>query len=115
MGGILVAQGIDAVIATNTTIARDGVAGAPHATEAGGLSGAPLRERSTEVVRLLASEFGARLPVIAVGGVETGADAAARIAAGAVLVQLYTGFIYRGPGLVREAVAATARAAASAS
>ncbi len=115
VGGILVARGIDVVIATNTTIARDGVAGAPHATEAGGLSGAPLRERSTEVVRLLASEFGARLPVIAVGGIETGADAAAKIAAGAVLVQLYTGFIYSGPGLVREAVAATGRAAASTS
>jgi dihydroorotate dehydrogenase len=115
VGGILVAQDIDAVIATNTTVARDGVAGAPHATEAGGLSGAPLRERSTEVVRLLASEFGTRLPVIAVGGIEAGADAAAKIAAGAVLVQLYTGFIYRGPGLVREAVAATGRAAASAS
>ncbi len=115
VGRILVAQGIDAVIATNTTVARDGVAGAPHATEAGGLSGAPLRARSTEVVRLLASEFGAQLPVIAVGGVETGVDAAAKIAAGAVLVQLYTGFVYRGPGLVREAVAATGLAAASTS
>ena len=72
-------------------------------------------ERSTEVVRLLAAEFGARLPVIAVGGIETGADAAAKIAAGAVLVQLYTGFVYRGPGLVSEAVAATGRAAASTS
>ena len=115
VGRILVAQGIDAVIATNTTIARDDVGDAPHATEAGGLSGAPLRERSTEVVRRLASEFGARLPVIAVGGIETGADAVAKIAAGAVLVQLYTGFIYSGPGLVREAVAATGRAAASTS
>ncbi len=115
VGGILVAQRIDAVIATSTTVARDGVAGAPHATEAGGLSGVPLRERSTEVVRLLAAEFGARLPVIAVGGIETGADAAAKIAAGAVLVQLYTGFVYRGPELVREAVAATGRAAASTS
>ncbi|MGD9983385.1 MAG: quinone-dependent dihydroorotate dehydrogenase [Porticoccaceae bacterium] len=118
VGGILVTQGIDAVIATNTTVTRDGVAGASHATEAteaGGLSGAPLRARSTEVVRLLAAEFGARLPVIAVGGIETGADAAAKIAAGAVLVQLYTGFVYRGPGLVREAVAATGQAAASTS
>lgn len=115
VGEILVAKGIDAVIATNTTIARDGVADARHATEPGGLSGAPLRERSSEVARLLAAEFGARLPVIAVGGIASGADAAARLAAGAVLVQIYTGFIYGGPGLVREAVAATARATAPAS
>ncbi len=98
----LVAHGIDAVIATNTTVAREAVAGLPHAEEAGGLSGAPLEARSTEVVRLLASHLRGALPVIGVGGIMSGDDAAAKIAAGAALVQLYTGIIYRGPTLVGE-------------
>lgn len=106
IGGILVAKGIDAVIATNTTVSREGVAGARHATEAGGLSGAPLFARSTQVVHHLAAEFGARLPVIAAGGIASGDDALAKFTAGAVLVQLYTGFIYRGPALVSEVLAA---------
>lgn len=93
---------IDAVIATNTTVARDEVAGLPHAEEPGGLSGAPLAARSTEVVRLLARHLRGALPVIGVGGVMSGEDAVAKIAAGAALVQLYTGIIYRGPGLVGE-------------
>ena len=97
---------IDAVIATNTTFSRTGVEGQPHAAEAGGLSGAPLRDRSTAVVRQLAEILAGKLPIIAVGGISSGADAAAKIAAGASLGQLYTGFIYRGPALVREAVAA---------
>ena len=110
IGGILVAKGIDAVIATNTTVSREGVAGARHATEAGGLSGAPLFARSTQVVHHLAAEFGARLPVIAAGGIASGDDALAKFTAGAVLVQLYTGFIYRGPALVSEVLAAVAAA-----
>ena len=98
----LVEHEFDAVIATNTTVARDAVAGLPHATEAGGLSGAPLQARSTEVVRLLARHLQGRLPVIGVGGIMSGDDAAAKIEAGAALVQLYTGIIYRGPALVGE-------------
>jgi dihydroorotate dehydrogenase len=98
----LVANGIDAVIATNTTVARDAVAGLPHAAEAGGLSGAPLTARSTEVVRLLAERLKGALPVIGVGGIMSGEDAVAKVAAGAALVQLYTGIIYRGPALVGE-------------
>jgi dihydroorotate dehydrogenase len=98
----LAANEVDAVIATNTTLARDGVAGLPHAEETGGLSGAPLKARSTQVVRLLASHLGGALPVIGVGGIMCGDDAAEKIAAGAALVQLYTGIIYRGPALVGE-------------
>lgn len=94
---------IDAVIATNTTISRDAVKGLKHSDEAGGLSGAPLFEQSTQVVRLLAAELGREIPVIAAGGIFSGENAAAKIAAGASLVQIYSGFIYRGPGLIREA------------
>lgn len=110
IGRILVAKEVDAVIATNTTLSRAGVAGARHGAEAGGLSGAPLLARSTRVVRRLSEEFGAQLPVIAVGGIGSGADACAKLAAGAALVQLYTGFIYRGPRLIHEVIAATGRA-----
>ena len=97
---------VDAVIATNTTAARDGVAGSPHAGEAGGLSGAPVAERSTQVVRDLARALRGAIPVIGVGGILSGDDARDKIAAGATLVQLYTGLIYRGPALVRECVEA---------
>ncbi|WP_374691862.1 quinone-dependent dihydroorotate dehydrogenase [Accumulibacter sp.] len=100
---------IDAVIATNTTVTRVGVEGMPHADETGGLSGAPLLALSTAVVRQLAVALAGELPIIGVGGIMSGADAAARIAAGACLVQFYTGFIYRGPKLVGEAAAAIAR------
>ena len=95
-------QGIDAVIATNTTTARDGVATLRHGNEAGGLSGAPLTARAGKVVRMLARALGADFPIIGVGGIMKGEDARERIAAGASLVQLYTGLIYRGPALVRE-------------
>jgi len=98
----LVAHEIDAVIATNTTVARDAVAGLPHADEAGGLSGAPLAARSTAVVRLLAQRLQGAIPVIGVGGIMSGDDAVAKIAAGAALVQLYTGIVYHGPALVGE-------------
>ena len=93
---------MDAIIATNTTTSRTGVEGLPHADEAGGLSGAPLRERATRVVTWLANALGGHLPVIAVGGIMRAEDAVEKIAAGASLIQLYTGLIYRGPGLVGE-------------
>jgi len=105
---LLVAHRLDGVIATNTTIARDGVAGLPHADEAGGLSGAPLRERSTAVLRTLAKALDGALPIIGVGGILAAGDAQQKIDAGATLVQLYTGLIYRGPDLVAECVRALA-------
>jgi dihydroorotate dehydrogenase len=98
----LVAHGVDAVIATNTTVARDAVQGLPHAEEAGGLSGAPVRARATEVVARLHRHLKGTLPIIGVGGIMDGAAAVEKIAAGASLVQLYTGLIYRGPALVGE-------------
>ena len=105
----LMRHGIDGVIATNTTLAREAVAGLPHAEEAGGLSGAPLRDRSTAVIRALAAELKGALPIIGVGGILQGSDAVEKIAAGASLVQLYTGLIYRGPALVGECVRALQR------
>jgi dihydroorotate dehydrogenase len=98
----LVAHGVDAVIATNTTVARDAVQGLPHAEEAGGLSGAPVRARATEVIALLHRHLQGALPIIGVGGIMDGVAAVEKIAAGASLVQLYTGLIYRGPALVGE-------------
>jgi dihydroorotate dehydrogenase len=100
----LVEAGMDAVIATNTTLGRDGVQGLVHGDEAGGLSGAPVRDKSTHTVRALAAELGGRLPIIAAGGITEGKHAAEKIAAGASLVQIYSGFIYKGPALIREAV-----------
>jgi len=105
---LLVAHRLDGVIATNTTIARDGMAGLPYADEAGGLSGAPLRERSTAVLRTLAKALDGALPIIGVGGILAAGDAQQKIDAGATLVQLYTGLIYRGPDLVAECVRALA-------
>ena len=105
---LLVAHRLDGVIATNTTIARDGMAGLPHADEAGGLSGAPLRESSTAVLRTLAKALDGALPIIGVGGILAAGDAQQKIDAGATLVQLYTGLIYRGPDLVAECARALA-------
>ena len=99
---LLVRRKVDGVIATNTTIARDAVRGQPGADEAGGLSGRPLRSRATAVVATLAHALDAALPIIGVGGILSGADAKEKIEAGATLVQLYTGLIYRGPDLVAE-------------
>lgn len=104
----LAEQGMDAVIATNTTLDRALVAGQEHAEEAGGLSGGPLTDVSTEVIRTLAGELKGQMPIIGAGGILKGADAAAKIAAGASLVQIYSGFIYRGPALIRECVDAIA-------
>jgi dihydroorotate dehydrogenase len=99
-------SGIDGVIATNTTLARDAVQGHPHAGEAGGLSGAPLLAASNRVVAQLREALGREYPIIGVGGVLSAADAVAKRAAGADLVQLYTGLIYRGPSLVHAAASA---------
>ena len=101
-------HGIDGVIATNTTLARDAVKGLKHAEETGGLSGAPVFSASNRVVAQLRAELGAGYPIIGVGGVMSGEDAKAKIAAGADLVQIYTGLIYRGPALVQEAAGALA-------
>jgi len=95
---------IDGVIATNTTIARDNIAGHPLAHEVGGLSGAPVKDLSTEVVRNLSSELQDRCPIIAVGGVLSAADAREKLAAGASLVQIYSGLIYQGPQLIADIV-----------
>lgn len=102
-------HGIDGVIATNTTIERDAVSHLPHGQETGGLSGAPVFEASNRVIAQLRAALGAGYPIIGVGGVMSGADARAKIAAGADLVQLYTGFIYRGPALVTEVATALKR------
>ena len=97
---------LDGVIATNTTLSREGVEGSPHAGEAGGLSGAPLTDAATSVLAQLTRALDGAMPVIGVGGIMCGADAAAKFNDGAMLVQLYTGFIFAGPVLIRDAVAA---------
>ena len=109
---------IDGIVATNTTTSREGVAGFPNAKEEGGLSGKPLREKSTQTIRMLHKHLQGEVPIIGVGGIHSGEDAAEKLAAGATLVQLYTGLIYRGPGLVNECVSAClarSRTASSAS
>jgi len=98
----LIRHGIDGVIATNTTLSRGGVENLPHGNETGGLSGAPVREKSTAVIRELAAALNGKLPIIGVGGILSGADAVEKIQAGAVLVQIYSGMVYRGPDLVAE-------------
>ena len=99
-------HGIDGVIATNTSVARDGVEGLRHANEAGGLSGAPIRDRATRVLAELAAELRGEVTLIGAGGIMSGADAAEKFRAGAALVQLYTGLIYRGPSLIAECASA---------
>lgn len=94
--------GLDGVIATNTTIDRDHVAGHPRAAEAGGLSGRPVFEKSTATLKLFASHLGSHVPIIGVGGISTLEDAEAKLRAGASLVQIYTSFVYQGPALVRK-------------
>jgi len=95
-------HGIDGVIATNPTVARNAVQGLRHADEAGGLSGAPVFEPSNRVIRALRAALGSQRPIVGVGGVLSGADARAKLSAGADLVQIYTGLIYKGPALVSE-------------
>lgn len=100
----LLQENMDAVIATNTTLSREGVEGLQNGDEAGGLSGAPLTERSTEVIAELYGLLGESVPIIGVGGITCGADAKAKLDAGAKLVQIYSGFIYAGPKLIHECV-----------
>ncbi|WP_277187920.1 quinone-dependent dihydroorotate dehydrogenase [Caballeronia sp. BR00000012568055] len=104
----LLTHKIDGVIATNTTLSRTAVTGMKHGDEAGGLSGKPVFEASNEVIRKLRAEVGSEVPIIGVGGIFSGDDARAKLAAGASLVQIYTGLIYRGPALVKECVEALA-------
>ncbi|MCX7257128.1 MAG: quinone-dependent dihydroorotate dehydrogenase [Polaromonas sp.] len=97
---------MDGVVATNTTLSREAVKGLRHAEETGGLSGAPVLEASNRVIRQLRAALGKGFPIIGVGGVMSGADAVSKIKAGADVVQIYTGLIYKGPALVSEAALA---------
>ena len=103
---LLLKHQIDGVIATNTTLSREAVIGQPHAKETGGLSGAPLHAQSLKVIAALRQHLGAEFPIIGVGGVMSGQQAKEKIIAGANAVQLYTGLIYKGPGLIRDCVKA---------
>lgn len=103
---LLLEHRMDGVIATNTTLSREGVENLPHAEEAGGLSGAPVRLKSTAVIKQLSLALGKEIPIIGVGGILSGLDAVEKVRAGASLVQVYSGLIYRGPALVREIAAA---------
>lgn len=105
MAEVLLASGIDGVVCTNTTVDHSAVQTHPHGNEVGGLSGRPLFQKSTEVLRGMKRRVGDRLPIIGVGGVLEGDDAATKIEAGASLVQVYSGLVYRGPRLINEAVA----------
>jgi dihydroorotate dehydrogenase len=100
----LIDNDIDGVIATNTTLSREGVEGLEHGNEMGGLSGAPVKDKSTQVIKLLAKALDNKLPIIGVGGIASGKDAQEKIDAGAKLVQVYSGFIYQGPDLVKDIV-----------
>lgn len=102
LAAVFVNGGLDGLIATNTTLDREPVAGHPRAQEAGGLSGKPEFAKSTEVLRAFASHLGGRIPIIGVGGISSVADARAKLEAGASLVQVYTAFIFQGPGLIRR-------------
>ena len=104
----LIKNNIDGVIATNTTLSREGVEGHKFGAEAGGLSGAPLEDSATETVAALVAALDGKLPVIGVGGILDGSGAVEKIDAGAQLVQIYSGFIFRGPELIRESVDAIA-------
>lgn len=103
IAALAVAHRVDGLIATNTTVSREGVAGHRHASEAGGLSGRPLMAPATRILGRFAEALAGRVPLVGVGGILSGADARAKIDAGASLVQVYTGFIYRGPALIAEA------------
>jgi dihydroorotate dehydrogenase len=106
---ILRQHGMDGVVATNTTVSRSAVVGMAHAEETGGLSGAPVRELSNQVIRRLRQSLGKQYPIIGVGGILSADDAVGKIAAGADLVQIYTGLIYQGPALVQQAASALRR------
>ncbi len=99
---LLLEFNLDGVIATNTTISRETIQGHIHANEIGGLSGAPVKQQSTYVVAGLAAELNRKIPIIAAGGISSGRDAQDKLAAGARLVQIYSGLIYRGPQLIED-------------
>ncbi|MEN8163935.1 MAG: quinone-dependent dihydroorotate dehydrogenase, partial [Acidobacteriota bacterium] len=103
---VIVESGLDGIIATNTTIGRGGVDGHPAASETGGLSGAALSEISTEILAAICTHLEGALPVIGVGGIMGAKEAQEKLDAGATLVQVYTGLIYAGPGLVKEILGA---------
>jgi len=105
---VLVEQGMDGVIATNTTVGREGVEGLEHAEETGGLSGLPVREKSTRMITELRGHLQDRLPIVGVGGISDGASAREKIQAGARLLQSYTGFLYQGPSLIADVTRALA-------
>ncbi len=111
---VLLEAGIDGLICTNTTTDRSAVTGHRHGAQDGGLSGAPLKAPSTAVLRCMAERLDGRIPLIGVGGILKGADACDKFAAGATLVQFYTGMIYRGPALIGECVEALRRMEATA-
>ncbi|NQZ28508.1 MAG: quinone-dependent dihydroorotate dehydrogenase [Colwellia sp.] len=100
----LIDNGIDGVIATNTTLSREGVEGLEFGGEQGGLSGQPVKDKSTQVIKILSEALDNKLPIIGVGGIASSDDANEKLAAGASLVQVYTGFIYQGPPLVKDIV-----------
>lgn len=102
LGKVFREGGLDGLIATNTTIDRSKIQGHRHCEEQGGLSGAPETELSTQVIAAFSAELGTAVPIIGVGGIMTAEDALAKLAAGATLLQLYTGFIYRGPALIQD-------------
>ena len=104
IASVAVEQKMDAIIATNTTLSREGVRGMRHAEEQGGLSGAPLREASTVVIRKLSRALDGALPIIGVGGIMSAEHAREKLDAGASLLQLYCGLVYRGPGVVADIV-----------
>jgi dihydroorotate dehydrogenase len=109
VAGVLLEQGFDGVIATNTTISREGVEDYTNGNEAGGLSGLPVRQKSTELIRKLHGCLGGKLPIIGVGGIFDAASARDKMEAGASLVQVYSGFIYKGPEIIRTAAEAIAQ------
>jgi len=103
---VFVEEELECLIATNTTIDRSAISGHKFAEEAGGLSGAPETNLSTEVIKKFSSELGEKVPIIGVGGIMTPQDAVDKVKAGAKLIQLYTGFVYNGPTLITESVKA---------
>jgi dihydroorotate dehydrogenase len=111
IAGVARRERVDGLIATNTTVSREGIAGLPHGMEEGGVSGAPLMGRSTEVLRKFSLLLGNEVPLIGVGGIMSGADARAKFDAGASLVQVLSGLVFRGPGLIAECVEGARQAA----
>ena len=104
IAALLRGHGIDAVAATNTTVSREGVEGARHADESGGLSGPPVQSAATRTIAALHDALGGDIPIIGIGGIDSVASAREKLAAGASLLQLYTGLVYHGPGLVARVV-----------